>query len=300
MSFTLHQLDVFAEVAKQKSMTKAAEKLFMSQPAVSIQVKKIQEHFGVDLFEVIGKELYLTEAGKELYEAQKNIKKEVNSLEMALSEIKGMMRGSLNVAVVSTAKYFMPYILGAFRSKFDKIKISLKVTDRNEVKELLRENVCDLAVFSVLPPELDLEAVEFLENPLLMASAPDHPLALKKNIDFKELEAYRFLIREPGSGTRMVMQQLFESNNISPEIVMELGTNEAVKQAIMAGIGISLISKYSLTLEESVGKISVLDVNDLPYVNTWKLVYPKGKRLSPAAKNFIEFTTTASLRDILK
>ena len=300
MSFTLHQLDVFAEVARKKSMTKAAEALFMSQPAVSIQVKKLQEHFEVDFFEVIGKELYLTEAGKELYEAQKNISREVESLEMALSEIKGMMRGSLNVAVVSTAKYFMPYILGAFRSKFDKIKISLKVTDRNEVKEMLRENVCDLAVFSVLPPELELEAVEFLENPLLMASAPDHPLAQKKNIDFKDLDVHRFLIREPGSGTRMVMQQLFESNNISPEIVMELGTNEAVKQAIMAGIGISLISRYSLTLEESVGKISVLDVKDLPYVNTWKLVYPKGKRLSPAAKNFIEFTTTASLRDILK
>mgnify|MGYP000105312085 CR=1 FL=1 len=299
MSFTLHQLDVFAEVAKQKSMTKAAKKLFMSQPAVSIQVKKLQGHFGVELFEVIGKELYLTEAGKELYEAQKNIKKEVNSLEMSLSEIKGMLKGSLNVAVVSTAKYFMPYILGAYRSKFEKIKISLKVTDRNEVKELLQKNMCDLAVFSELPDEPDLEAVEFLDNPLLMAASPDHPLAKKKELNFKDLEAHPFLIREPGSGTRMVMQRLLDEHAIEPEIVMELGTNEAVKQAIMAGIGISLISKYSLTLEESVGKISVLNVKDLPYINKWKLVYPKGKRLSPAAQNFIEFTTSNSLKKIL-
>lgn len=300
MSFTLHQLDVFAEVAKQKSMTRAAEKLFMSQPAISIQVKKLQDHFGVDLFEIIGKELFLTEAGKELYEAQKNIRREVNSLEMALSEIKGMLKGTLNIAVVSTAKYFMPYILGAYRSKFENIKISLKVTDRNEVKDLLKKNLCDLAVFSELPDDLELESVEFLNNPLLMAAAPEHPLAGKKNLNFKILEEFPFLIREPGSGTRMVMQRLLDQYNISPNIVMELGTNEAVKQAIMAGIGISLISKYSLTLEESVGKISILDVKGLPYENKWKIVSPKGKRLSPAAQNFIDFTVNASMQDILK
>lgn len=300
MSFTLHQLDVFAEVAKQKSMTKAAEKLFMSQPAVSIQVKKLQDHFGVALFEVIGKELFLTEAGKELYESQKNINKELSSLEMAFSEIKGMLRGSLNIAVVSTAKYFMPYILGEYRSKFEKIKISLKVTDRIEVKEMLRNNMCDLAVFSELPEDLDLETVEFLKNPLLMACAPNHPLAHKRGIDFKRLQDYPFLIREPGSGTRIVMQRMLDEYNISPKIVMELGTNEAVKQAIMAGIGISLISKYSMTLEERVGKISVLDVKGLPYENSWKIVYPKGKRLSPAAENFIDFTVNNSVYEMLQ
>ncbi|HKK25825.1 MAG TPA: LysR family transcriptional regulator [Gracilimonas sp.] len=299
MSFTLHQLDVFAEVAKQKSMTRAAEKLFMSQPAVSIQVKKLQEHFGVDLFEVIGKELFLTQAGKELYEAQKNIRKEVNSLEMALSEIKGMLKGKLNLAVVSTAKYFMPYILGAYRSKFENIKISLKVTDRNEVKDLLKRNMCDLAVFSELPEDIDLESVEFLDNPLLMASAPDHPMAVKKNLNFRDLEKYPFLFREPGSGTRLVMQRLIDEHNIEPNVIMELGTNEAVKQAIMAGIGISLISKYSMTLEASVGKISMLDVKELPYINRWKMVYPKGKRLSPAAQNFIDFTVNSDMRKIL-
>lgn len=299
MSFTLHQLDVFAEVARQKSMTKAAEKLYMSQPAVSIQVKKLQDHFDISLFEVIGKELFLTEAGKELFQAQKNIRKELNNLEMTFSEMKGMIKGTLNIAVVSTAKYFMPYILGAYRSKYEQIKISLKVTDRNEVKELLRNNLCDMAVFSELPNELDLQSIDFLSNQLLMASSPDHPLAGKKNIDFKSLKDQAFLNREPGSGTRMVMQRLFDQYEISPNIVMELGTNEAVKQAIMAGIGISLISEYSLTLEESLGKISVLDVKGLPYENYWKLVYPKGKKLSPAAQNFIEFTVNTPIDEIL-
>lgn len=299
MSFTLHQLDVFAEVAKQKSMTKAAEKLFMSQPAVSIQVKKLQDHFGLDLFEVIGKELFLTQAGEELYAAQKNIKKELNSLEMVFSEIKGMLKGSLNVAVVSTAKYFMPYILGAYRSKFEMIQISLKVADRNEVRELLRNNLCDLAVFSELPEGLDLETVDFLTNPLFMACSPGHPLAEQKKVEFKDLESYPFVIREPGSGTRMVMQRLIDKQGINPEIVMELGTTEAVKQAIMAEIGISLISKYGFNLEEKAGKISVIDVQGLPYINQWKLVYPKGKRLSPAAQNFIEFTKNQSMEDLL-
>ncbi|MDZ7807512.1 MAG: LysR substrate-binding domain-containing protein [Gracilimonas sp.] len=218
---------------------------------------------------------------------------------MTLSEMKGMLKGSLNIAVVSTAKYFMPYILGAYRDKYENIKISLKVTDRNEVKDMLRNNLCDLAVFSVLPDELDLESVDFLSNQLMIASAPDHPLAKEKNIDFKALEEYDFLIREPGSGTRMVMQHLFDKYDISPNIIMELGTNEAVKQAIMAGIGISLISKYSLTLEEGIGKISIVEVKDLPYENVWKIVYPKGKRLSPAAQNFIEFTVNAPINEIL-
>ncbi len=194
----------------------------------------------------------------------------------------------------------MPYILGAYRSKFENIKISLKVTDRNEVKDLLKRNMCDLAVFSELPEDLDLESIEFLDNPLLMASAPDHPMVSKKNLSFRDLEKYPFLFREPGSGTRLVMQRLIDEHDIDPNVVMELGTNEAVKQAIMAGIGISLISKYSLTLEASINKISVLDVKGLPYINRWKMVYPKGKRLSPAAKNFVDFTVNANMHHILK
>lgn len=299
MSFTLHQLEVFAAVAEHGSMTNAAKELHMSQPAVSIQVKKLQEHFGTELVEVIGKKVYLTEAGKLIYNSQKKIKSELKTMEMALHELKGVVRGKLKIVVVSTAKYFMPYILGAFRKKYPDIQISLKVTDRNEVTSMLRQNECDLTVFSQLPDEIAIESTEFLSNPLVIAATPELDLATQKNITFKDLEKYDFLNREIGSGTRIVMEKLFREHNIRPKIVMELSTNEAVKQAIMAGIGISLISRYSVFSEEKMGRISILDVKGLPYENSWKLVYPKGKKLSPVSKRFLEFTTTENIGDII-
>jgi len=299
MSFTLHQLDVFASVAKNKSITKAANELFMSQPAVSIQVKKLQEHFDIDLIEVIGKQLYLTDAGVELYNSQKKIKNELKVLEMALDELKGVMKGRLSIVVVSTAKYFMPYILGEFRNESPQVQISLKVTDRIEVTSQLKDNECDLAVFSQLPDGVPVEYIEFLSNPLVVAASPKLDIAKKKKISWKELEKYDFLIRETGSGTRLVMESLLRKEKINPKIVMELSTNEAVKQAIMAGIGISLVSRYSLTNEEIMGKISVLNVEGLPYVNSWKLVYPKGKKLSPVARSFIEFSKRKDIRAII-
>jgi len=271
----------------------------MSQPAVSIQVKKLQEHFDIDLIEVIGKQLYLTDAGVELYNTQKKIKNELKSLEMTFDELKGVMKGKLSIVVVSTAKYFMPYILGKFRNESPQVQISLKVTDRNEVTSQLKENACDLAVYSQLPDGIALEHIEFLSNPLVLAASPNHELANKKNIHWKDLEKHDFLIRETGSGTRLVMERLLNQENINPEIVMELSTNEAVKQAIMAGIGISLVSRYSLLNEEKMSKISVLDVKGLPYVNNWKLVYPKGKKLSPVARSFIQFAKDKNIHAII-
>ena len=171
MSYTLHQLHIFAAVAQQKSMTKAAERLKMSQPAVSIQVKKLQDHFGIDLFEVIGKQLYLTEAGRELYHAQILVQQSLKNAEMNLSQLRGAMIGSLNIAAVSTAKYVMPYILGAFQKQHANISISLKVSNREEVITALRENSCDFAVFSQLPNDLALDYTDLIDNPLVFAAA---------------------------------------------------------------------------------------------------------------------------------
>lgn len=298
MSFTLHQLNIFAAVAEHKSMTRASEELQMSQPSVSIQVKKLQEHFGIELFEVIGKQLYLTQAGQELYEAQKKISREMKNINMMFSELKGSLKGNLHIAVVSTSKYFMPYLLGAFQKKHKEIDISLKVTDRIGVVEQLKQNKCDFAVFSQLPDGLELEFQEFLENPLVMAAPPGHHLAGKKH-NFKDLKEEDFLIREPGSGTRLVMERLFKKHKMDPDFVMELGSNEAVKQAIMAGIGISLISDYSVKLEKQMNHISILEVDTLPYINTWKLVFLKGKKLSPVARNFLNFTTASSVENLI-
>ncbi|MEQ9308727.1 MAG: LysR family transcriptional regulator [Balneolaceae bacterium] len=295
MSYSLHQLKVFAAVARNKSMTRAAEDLYMSQPAVSIQVKKLQEHFEIELFEVIGKQLYLTEAGKELFETQKRIEAELENLDMAFHEFKGSLRGDLKLIVVSTAKYFMPYALGLFRKQNEQINISLKVTDRVELIEHLKQNNYDLAVVSQLPPDVDLEVEEFLINPLHIAAPINHPLVGNKNLRIKDLESYDFVIREKGSGTRMVMEELFKKGKIEPRTVMELSTNEAVKQAIMADIGISLISEYSMTIERSMNRISVLDIEGFPYINNWKLIYLKGKKLSPVSRSFIDFLVSTDV-----
>lgn len=295
MSYSLHQLKVFAAVARNKSMTRAAEDLYMSQPAVSIQVKKLQEHFEIELFEVIGKQLYLTEAGKELFETQKRIEAELENLDMAFHEFKGSLRGDLKLIVVSTAKYFMPYALGLFRKQNEQINISLKVTDRVELIEHLKQNNYDLAVVSQLPPDVDLEVEEFLINPLHIVAPINHPLVGKKNLKLMDLENYDFVIREKGSGTRMVMEELFKKGKIEPKTVMELSTNEAVKQAIMADIGISLISEYSMTIERSMNRISVLDIEGFPYINNWKLIYLKGKKPSPVSRSFIDFLVSTDV-----
>ena len=285
MSYTLHQLHIFAAVAQQKSMTKAAERLQMSQPAVSIQVKKLQDHFGIDLFEVIGKQLYLTEAGRELYHAQTLVQQSLKNAEMNLSQLRGAMIGSLNIAAVSTAKYVMPYILGAFQKQHANISISLKVSNREEVITALRENSCDFAVFSQLPNDLALDYTDLIDNPLVFAAAKDHP-KLRKRLKVAELKDEALVLREKGSGTRMVMEELFEKEDIRINPVMELSTNEGVKHAIMAGIGISLVSEFSLRLEKVHGQIGILNVAGFPINSTWKLVHLKGKSLSPLAQTF--------------
>ena len=285
MSYTLHQLHIFAAVAQEKSMTKAAERLQMSQPAVSIQVKKLQDHFGIELFEVIGKQLYLTEAGRELYQAQILVQQSLENADMSLSQLRGAIKGSLRIAAVSTAKYVMPYILGAFQKQHANISISLKVSNRAEVISALRENSCDFAVFSQLPNDLALDYTDLMDNPLVFAAAKDHP-KLGKQLNVAHLKDEALVLREKGSGTRMVMEELFEKEDMRIDPVMELSTNEGVKHAIMAGIGISLVSEFSLRLEKIHDQIGILDVEGFPLKSTWKLVHLRGKSLSPLAQTF--------------
>lgn len=294
MSYTLHQLHIFAAVAQEKSMTKAAERLQMSQPAVSIQVKKLHDHFGIELFEVIGKQLYLTEAGRELYQAQILVQQSLENAEMSLSQLRGAMKGSLRIAAVSTAKYVMPYILGAFQKQHANISISLKVSNRAEVISALRENSCDFAVFSQLPNDLALDYTDLMDNPLVFAAAKDHP-KLGKQLKVAHLKDEALVLREKGSGTRMVMEELFEKEDMRIDPVMELSTNEGVKHAIMAGIGISLVSEFSLRLEKIHDQIGILDVEGFPLKSTWKLVHLRGKSLSPLAQTFYAYIQQTEL-----
>lgn len=291
MDFTLHQLRVFGTVARHQSMTRAARELHMTQPAVSIQVKQLQEAIGIPLIEVIGHRIHLTEAGVHLQKMHEVVSDEIASFRETVSQLRGGLEGSLTISAASTAKYFLPYLLGEFQRRYPKIRISLKVNNRDEVLAHLNSNEFDLAVLSQVPDDRFLESFPFLENPLVICSAPGHPLAGQSRLTLSQLKNEPFIYREPGSGTRMVLERHLKDHGISVSPVMELATNEAVKQAIMAGIGISLISGLSLANEVRLGKISVLDVQGLPVMTHWHALHRKGKRLSPVTRNFLDFLT---------
>lgn len=299
MNYTLHQLKVFAEVAKCGSITKAAESLHMTQPAVSIQMKQLQESVDIPLIEIIGKKLYLTEAGERLYSMQQTIQEHEEAFQAYTSELKGGLTGNLSISAASTAKYFLPYLLGAFQKKYPKVKITLKVTNRDEVLQHLYDNKFQLAILTQLPDDSTIISNPFLINPLVMACPPDHSLLNKKNLTLKDLKDETFIFREPGSGTRMVMERLLKEAVIEPNIAMELGTNEAVKQAIMAGIGISLISKLSMYSELDTGTIDELHLKQFPVTTHWHTLYRKSKVNTRVIKNFLDFLQQDNLTDIL-
>lgn len=295
MNFTLHQLRVFGMVARHKSMTEAARQLHMSQPAVSIQIKQLQESVGIPLIDVVGRKLYLTNAGERLYDAYTNINQELESFDSAVSELQGGLKGTLSISAASTAKYFVPYLLGEFQRRYPLVKISLKVTNRNEVLRHLSENEFDLAVLTQLPDGDSIEAIPFFDNPLVMAAPPEHPLTKCKTVTSEQLAEQTHIYRELGSGTRMVMERYLGKKGIPVKPAMELSTNEAVKQAIMAGIGISVISRLSMGNELSLDQISILQMDDFPILTRWHMLYKKEKKLSPVTQNFISFLQEKNL-----
>ena len=299
MDFTLHQLAIFGTVAELSSVTKAAEKLHMTQPAVSIQLKRLQESVGMPLIEITGRKLYLTEAGNALYEVYESYKERMETFEATISQLRGGLKGQLSISAASTAKYYLPYLLGEFQRRYPQINVSLKVTNRNQVLQHLENNEYQLAILTQIPDDPKYQAIPFLENPLVMGAPPGHRLTGEKCIPLEELKEESYVFREMGSGTRMVMERILAEKQIRPRIAMELGTNEAVKQAIMAGIGISLISRLSLKTELPMGKIQILDVEGLPFTNHWHLVFKKNRLLSPVFQNFREFLKTESLEAIL-
>ncbi|NMM50073.1 LysR family transcriptional regulator [Marinigracilibium pacificum] len=289
MNFTLHQLRVFAAVAEQQSVTKAAESLFMTQPAVSIQLKHLQDQFDVPLTEVIGRKIHITDAGEELAVLAKEILDNVDEIQVKMSALKGVTAGKLKLGVVSTGKYFMPHFISEYHEKYPEVKLIVDVSNRRKVLSSLQSNEVDFAVVSILP-ELDgIEHLEIMPNPLYVVSGPDNNYDVGKEISPKELEQMPFILREEGSGTRAMLEKYIQENDIDPKVMLELTTNEAVKQAIMAGLGISVISAYSMRLELKNNELKILPVKGYPLVNTWYLVWLKGKKFSPASSEFLTF-----------
>lgn len=286
---TLRQLKVFESVARNLSFTRAAEELHLSQPAVSMQVRQLEEAAGLPLFEQIGKKIYLTGAGEELYRYSREINLKLAEAESVLEEMKGMQRGRLVVSMVSNANYFIPRLLSVFCQRHPGITVNLDVANREKLLKQLADNEMDIGIMGQPPQEAELMAESFLENPLVVIAAPSHPLAREKNIPVERLEGETFLLREKGSGTRIAMERIFAQHGIAPPQGMEMSTTEAVKQAVAAGMGLAVVSLYTVELEVETQRLAVLDVEDFPIPRHWYAVYRKGKRLSAVAQAFHDF-----------
>ncbi len=286
---TLHQLKVFEAVARNSSFTRAAEELFLTQPTVSMQVKQLSKTVGMPLFEQVGKKLYLTESGKALFETCQDMFERMERFEMAISNIKGLKQGSLRISTITTAKYVIPRILGPFCNRYPGIDVSLTVTNHQYVLEGLASNRNDIYIVSHVPEDLDVQSIAFMENPLVVLAPKEHPLVGEKNISLARLAQEPFIMREPGSGTRRAAQNLFEAHGIPLRVRLDLGSNEAIKQAIAGGMGISVLSKHTLALEGLSNQLAVLDVEHFPIPRTWYVIYPSGKQLSTIAQEFLDY-----------
>jgi DNA-binding transcriptional LysR family regulator len=286
---TLHQFKVFEATARHGSFTRAAEELFLTQPTVSMQVKQLTKAIGLPLFEQVGKRLYLTEAGKALFSTCKDIFTNLDQLEMTVADLKGMKQGQLRLAVITTAKYFVPRLLGPFCRTYPGIDVSLTVTNHERVIDRLSNNQDDLYVMSQLPTNLDFEAESFLDNPLVVLAPINHPLAGQRNIPIQRLNDEPFIMRESGSGTRRAVESLFDRENVSVKVRLELGSNEAIKQAIAGGLGLSVLSHHTLTPEGSHSDLTVLDVEGFPISRQWYVVHLGGKQLSVVAATFLQY-----------
>jgi DNA-binding transcriptional LysR family regulator len=284
---TLRQLEVFATIARLGSFTRAAEELFLTQPTISMQIRKLTDAVGVPLFEQVGKKIFLTDAGRELNSTCREIFAQLERFEMFVSDLKGLARGSLRLSVVTTAKYFIPRLLGSFCQLHPGIDVSLKVSNRERILERLAANEDDLYILGQPPEELDAQAEPFLQNPLVVLAPAGHPLAGKKKISLARLAKEPFLLREPGSGTRGATERLFAAHGLKLNIRMELGSNEAIKQAIVGGLGVSVLSRHTLVMDAPARQIAILDVEGFPIERDWYVVYPSGKQLSVVARAFL-------------
>ncbi len=287
MRFSLRQLHIFESVARHLSYTRAAEELHLTQPAVFTQVKQLEESVGLPLLERIGKQIFLTDAGREVLSTSRETVQAIERLEMRLADMQGLKRGKLRIAIVTTAKYLIPRLLGEFCTRYPGIEAALTVTNREKLLARLAENADDLVVLGTPPEHLDVIATPIADNPLVVVARHDHALAGKKKISLKRIAEEPFILRESGSGTRLTIERHFAQYGMAPRIRMELGSNEAIKQAIAGGLGISVLSSHTLALENEQGPLQTLDVTGFPLMRQWYVAYPAGKHLSAVAEAFL-------------
>jgi len=296
---TLRQLAVFEAAARHLSFSRAAEELHLTQPAVSMQVKELEGSAGAPLFERIDRKLFLTEAGRAVLRHARDILGALKDADDSLGALKGLRGGRIGIAVTSTAKYFAPQVLARFRESHPAIDLRLAVENRERVIEQLAANQVDLAIMGRPPQGLDAVGEAFAPHPFVIVAAPDHPLAKRRRIPVAAMAAQSFVVREPGSGTRGAMEQFLYDHGIVVHVDMEMASNETIKQAVMAGMGVSFISRHTVGLELQTRRLVVLDVRGLPVVRHWYVVHRAAKALSPPAAAFRKFVL-AHARSIVK
>ena len=292
LHLTLRQLQVFEKVASHLNYSRAAEELYLSQPAVSMQIKQLEGSIGLPLFEQMGKKIFLTEAGRELLHYSRSVAQQLAEMEVVFDEMKGLGQGKLTLSVVNTANYFAPQLLAKFCRRHPNINVILQVANRDAVLKQLADNSTDLAIMGQPPDGLDISAESFMDNPLVVIAAPDHPLVKLKRVKFAQLAQETFLSREKGSGTRSAMERIFAQHHIQPRISMEMETNEAIKQAVQAGMGLGILSLHSIELELETKRLAMLNVEHFPLVRHWFVAHRSNKRLSSAALAFKAFLLT--------
>jgi DNA-binding transcriptional LysR family regulator len=288
MNYTLNQLQIFLKIVQTESVTKASEELHLTQPAVSIQLKNFQDQFDIPLTEVIGRKIFITDFGREIAEAVENILNQVNAINYKTLAYKGQLSGRLKIAVVSTGKYVMPYFLADFMKAHKGIELLMDVTNKNKVINSLENNEVDFALVSILPPTLKIEKLDLLQNKLFLVGNME--AKIKKGISTKDLfQDLPLIFREKGSGTRQAMESFIEKNNLSVLKKMELTSNEAVKQAILAGLGYSIMPLIGIKNELHDQELQIIPVKGMPIKTTWSLIWLKGKKHSPVSAAYLEY-----------
>ncbi len=290
MNISLKQLSILEAIIENRSYTAASKALFMTQPAVSMQVKKLEEQVGLPLFERDGKEIVPTEPGKELLFYAQNIRQQLEEASEVMEELRGLKRGKLHLTMASTANYFAPQLIAAFKRQFPKVEITLDVTNRLGLVQAVENNQTDMAIMGKPPSGHHLKGIPFIDNPLVVIAAPTHSLVCQQPILLHDLADEPFIVREPASGTRMATEHFFNQHGLELIAGMEMNRSEAIKQAVMAELGLGIVSLHTIEMELSLKRLVVLEVEGFPIKRQWHIVHREGKRFAAipeAFKNFV-------------
>ena len=296
MRITFRQLQVFNEVCDLRSYSRAAEEMSLTQPAVSLQIRQLEELIGQPLFDYVGKKLYMTEAAEALQLASRDIFGRLENLDMQLSDMLGSLQGQLKLAVESSAKYFVPHLFAAFKRQHPEVNLQLTMVNRAQAVRRLSDNRDDLVIMSMVPQDMGLEFLPFLNNPIVAVVPADHPLCALGPLRLQDLEPYTLLMREQGSGTRMACEEYFKEKRVHFNHTLEVASNESQRECAVAGLGVALLTRHAVSLELATGLLRELPVEELPLYRSWCVVQAKAKRLSPVAHAFLGFIRSERLQ----